>query len=164
MSRRTVAAATLSPIYLTALFYALMCGVYVPAALGQAQVQGQWQTLPYMMPVNPIHVSLLHTGQVLAVGGSENYPPNFDIGQFRAALWNPQSGNISIQNLPWDMFCTDMVNLPDGRILQTGGNIQYDPFLGSTRASAFDPATNQYVDVQNMAHGRWYPTSTVLGD
>jgi PKD repeat protein len=28
----------------------------------------------------------------------------------------------------------------------------------------FDPATSTFTDVENMAHGRWYPTVTTLGD
>ena len=147
-------------------FVVLCCSLlfFVPIAAGQADVTGQWQTLPYTIPVNPIHVSLLHNGKILAVGGSENYPPYLLAGQFRASLVDLQAGTATIQNVPWDMFCNQMVNLPDGRILIDGGNLQYDPFLGSPRASAFDPATNQYVDVQTMAHGRWYPTALVLGD
>jgi hypothetical protein len=43
-------------------------------ALAQAQVTGQWVTLPYLMPINPIRVALLHTGKVLVVAGSENDP------------------------------------------------------------------------------------------
>ena len=38
----------------------------------QAQVTGKWVTLPYTMAINPIHVGLMHTGQVLIVAGSEN--------------------------------------------------------------------------------------------
>src|SRR6516225_4267177 len=38
-------------------------GCLCPYAIGQAQVQGQWATLPYTMPINPIHVSLLHNGK-----------------------------------------------------------------------------------------------------
>src|SRR6185312_13385391 len=37
---------------------------------------GQWSTLPYTMPINPIHASLLHTGKVLLVAGSGNDPNN----------------------------------------------------------------------------------------
>jgi hypothetical protein len=64
------------------------------------------------------------------------------------------------------MFCNGMVPLPDGRIFINGG-VQppgYDPFHGTTRSSIFDPSTNTFTDAQNMAHGRWYPTVTVLGD
>ena len=28
----------------------------------------------------------------------------------------------------------------------------------------YDPATDSFTDVENMAHGRWYPTVTTLGD
>src|SRR5207248_2136834 len=44
------------------------------------------------------------------------------------------------------------------------GNLQYAPFLGERRNSVYDPATGQFTDVETMAHGRWYPTATALGD
>ena len=62
------------------------------------------------------------------------------------------------------MFCNGMVVLHDGRVLINGGNLQYDPFYGEPRNAVFDPATGLFTDVQNMAHGRWYPTVTTLGD
>ena len=49
-------------------------------------------------------------------------------------------------------------------MLINGGNLQYDPFHGQLRNAVYDPATDLFTDVQNMAHGRWYPTATVLGD
>src|SRR5690349_7328855 len=146
----------------------IICGLFVsllpPCAYGQAQVQGQWQTMSTTMPVNPIHVALLHTGKVLAIGGSENYLPNFQANQFRAALLDPKTGNSVIQNTGWDMFCNGLSQLPDGRILIAGGNLMYNPFLGSARASIYDPLTNKYMDVQSMAHGRWYPSNVTLAD
>ena len=48
---------------------------------GQANVTGQWQTLPTQMPINPVHVSLLHNGQVLIVSGLGAYPPTTPILQ-----------------------------------------------------------------------------------
>src|SRR5437870_5753761 len=44
--------------------------------LGTAAQQGQWYTLPYTMPTNPVHAALLHTGKVLIVSGSGNDPNN----------------------------------------------------------------------------------------
>src|SRR5437016_14525560 len=41
-------------------------------SVAQPNVQGQWTTLPYAMPINPVHVALLHTGKVLVVAGSGN--------------------------------------------------------------------------------------------
>ena len=62
------------------------------------------------------------------------------------------------------MFCNGMVNLPDGRMFINGGNLKYDPFWGEKRSAVFDPTTGVFTDIENMAHGRWYPTPTVLGD
>ena len=62
------------------------------------------------------------------------------------------------------MFCNAMALLKDGRALIDGGTIQYDPFYGQPQAAVFDPATNTFTNVQNMAHGRWYPTVVTLGD
>ena len=53
----------------------LVLSVLVPVTVGQANVQGQWSTLPYLMPINPIHAALLSNGKVLVVAGSGNCPP-----------------------------------------------------------------------------------------
>src|SRR5262245_63928709 len=137
--------------------------VWVPSvrAQSQAHVVGQWTTLPYLMPINPVHLALLRNGKVLVVSGSGNVATETD---FRAGLWDPQSGTITTQALAWDMFCNAMVTLPDGRVFINGGNLQYDPFHGQPRNAVYDPSTDLFADVQTMAHGRWYPTATVLGD
>ena len=131
-----------------------------PSLLAQTG-QGQWQTLPYTMPINPIHAALLYNGKVLIVSGSGNVAGNTN---FQAALWDPQAGTITTQPVAWDMFCNGMVVLPDGRPFVMGGTLQYDPFHGELSTSTYDPATNTFTNQQSMAHGRWYPTGTVLGD
>ena len=84
-----------------------------PLLWAQAGLQGQWTTLPYLMPINPIHLALLNNGTVLIVAGSGNFPTETN---FSAALWDPKAGTIFTQaGLPWDMFCNGMVVLPDGR-------------------------------------------------
>ena len=93
---RTVA---LSAIFLCAL------GVVSQKAAAQAQVTGQWVTLPYLMPINPIRVALLHTGKVLVVAGSENDPNKNAQKSSKAAIWNLGTGNILVQDMPWDVFC-----------------------------------------------------------
>ena len=132
-----------------------------PAILAQSSSQGQWQTLPYTMPINPVHVALLYNGKVLIVSGSGNVAGNTN---FQAALWDPQAGTITTQPVAWDMFCNGMIVLPDGRPFVMGGTLQYDPFHGELRTSTYAAATNTFTDQQSMAHGRWYPTGTVLGD
>ena len=139
----------------------LMFAIATPTSSAQANIYGQWSTLPYLMPINPVHVALMYNGKVLVVSGSGNDPSNHNL---RAAVWDPAAGTITVQTVAWDMFCNGMVVLSDGRAFINGGSIQYDPFLGQTKSSVFDPSNNTFTDVQNMAHGRWYPTVTNLGD
>src|SRR3984893_12549259 len=149
---------------LTSLLFAglaLIAAFCVPAAHGQANVIGTWKTVPAQMPINPIHTALMSNGKILVVSGSGNNPPQtiFNVG-----VWDPSSNTINQQTQSWDMFCNGMIVLPDGRPFIVGGNLQYDPFFGWNRTSIYNPTTGVFVDMENMAHGRWYPTSTVLGD
>jgi hypothetical protein len=139
----------------------LIYGYLGPSAMGQAAVQGQWATLPYLMPINPVHMALMNNGKVLIVSGSGNLPSNTN---YAAAIWDPQAATITTQPLGWDMFCNGMIILSDGRPFVVGGTAAYDPFLGQVKTSAYDPATGSFTDLQSMAHGRWYPTATTLSD
>ena len=129
--------------------------------LAQAGTQGQWRTLTNQVPINPVHVALLRTGQVLIVAGSGNVATETN---FQAAIWDPAAQTFQTRSLGWDMFCNGMVTLHDGRVLINGGNLKYDPFWGEPRNALFDPMTGLFTDVENMLHGRWYPTVTTLGD
>jgi hypothetical protein len=140
---------------------ALVACALVTSSAAQANLQGQWSTLSSPMPINPVHVALLNTGKVLIVSGSGNVAGNTN---YQAATWDPQTNAITTQPITWDMFCNGMVLLPDGRPFINGGTLQYDPFHGELRSAVFDPATNTFTNVQSMAHGRWYPTVTMLGD
>jgi hypothetical protein len=132
-----------------------------PRAAAQSGVQGQWQTLPNQMPINPVHAALLHNGKVLIVSGSGNLPTNTNL---RAAIFDPTTRTVTTQPVNWDMFCNGMLVLPDGRAFVNGGTLQYDPFHGELRSAVYDPSTGQFTDLQTMAHGRWYPTVTSLKD
>ena len=138
------------------------CSANVP------HVTGTWVTLPYLMPINPISATLLHTGKILIVAGSENDADNYSAGaeSYRNAVWDPtgtDESSITVQNVPYDVFCSGTAVLPDGRPLVIGGTSSY-AFTGDNRASIFDPATEDFVQSQNMVDGRWYGTATALGD
>jgi hypothetical protein len=155
-----------------------------PTSPVAAAQYGKWSTLPYTMPINPIHAALLRTGKVLIVSGSGNDPNNaFPINNnpdYEAAVWNLQTGKITTQRVGWDMFCNGMSIMPDGRVLINGGTASYGalapvggasdiPFTGLGNSSVFDPATESFYVADgpnsgNTAHGRWYPTLTELGD
>ncbi len=148
-------------LFAAAVIAACIFLLHAPVSRAQANVQGTWQTLPTVMPINPVHSVLMHNGKILVVSGSGNYPQQT---VFNAGVFDPVADTVTTQVLNWDMFCNGMVALPDGRPFIMGGNLQYDPFHGWQRTAAYDPATGNFVDMEDMAHGRWYPTSTVLGD
>lgn len=166
------------PVFLqitqTALVLLLAAAASVPGAWAQADVQGQWSTLPYSMTINPIHVALMHNGTILVTTGSGNCPPSQSgcptgppyggSNHSGAAVLDPVAKSITQLSVGYDMFCNGMTVLPDGRVFINGGTVAYDPFLGSPQNSVFDPATNSFTALQNMAHGRWYPTVITLGD
>jgi len=166
---------TMSLLQRYCFWFLFVMGVLPPGLMGQAPTVGSWSTATYTMPINPIHVTLLHNGKILVVAGSGNCPPSqsgcpssspYGPGnQSGALVLDPSTGNITQFNVSWDMFCNDMVPLPDGRVFINGGTLQYDPFFGLSKSSIFDPVTNTFTDVpKDMAHGRWYPTLTTLGD
>jgi hypothetical protein len=129
------------------------------------ELNGRWDTLPFDMPLNPVHVALMHTGKVLIVSGSGNDPDNKNL---QAAVWNPNTLTIKTFQIPWDMFCGGMVILPDGKPFLFGGTLRYDTpvFLGEPRSATFDPTEETFTDNPGMgaANGRWYPSGAVLGD
>jgi hypothetical protein len=120
------------------------------------------------MAINPISATLLHTGKVFVVAGSENDAYNNATGaeSYRAALWDPtgtDQSSIVTKQVAYDVFCSGTAQLPHGRTLTIGGSSTY-AFTGEARATFFDPATEQMVQSQNMADGRWYGSAIALGD
>src|SRR5438445_4267643 len=118
--------------------FVLLCssGLAVPAmaqtcASNIPHIQGVWRTLPYMAPINPISTTLLNTGQVLIVAGSENDADNNQFAgaeTFRNATWDPagtDQSSITVQKINFDVFCSGTSVLPDGRSLIVGGTSSY---------------------------------------
>jgi Domain of unknown function (DUF1929)/Glyoxal oxidase N-terminus len=152
-----------------------------PVHTSTGHPMGVWNTLPYSMPINPVHAALLHTGKILLVSGSGNCPPTlagcapgpqYPQG---AALLDLSANQITTLPIGWDMFCNGMSIMQDGRVLINGGTKGYGalevvgvqgeiPFTGLPNTSLFDPGTESFVDLTPTAHGRWYPTVTELND
>lgn len=75
-----------------------------------------------------------------------------------------------------DLFCSDQVQLADGRVLAAGGTDWYnDPSIPGTdfgiaelaglkNARIFDPATNRWTQSGKMNFARWYPSLVTLPD
>ncbi len=134
-----------------------------------------WEPIAAHFHHLPVHLALLHTGKVLAFGGSGNFPPSLDRPS-PAELWDPEHAGDPEpvgQALPSDVFCTGHAFLPDGRLVVAGGTRRYDhqwfglgipPFRGADRAYAFDPSTEAWTRLPNLGRGRWYPSLAGLPD
>ena len=105
--------------------------------LAQTNEQGQWRTLSYSMPINPVHMALMNNGKVLIVAGSGNLPTETN---FEAAVWDPSADTI-VPAATRGGICsaTACRSLLDGRVFVNGGNLKYDPFWGERRSASFDP-------------------------
>ncbi|HEY7516666.1 MAG TPA: Calx-beta domain-containing protein [Methylomirabilota bacterium] len=141
----------------------VVLGIGLPATPAGAQlsVTGQWSTMSVNAPVQPIHVALLRTGKVLMVEGSSNDSTQ---NVYRYTIWNPAAGTFATGTTPWDLFCNSMSFFPDGRLLISGGNLSYNPYTGLKTTTIFDPLTEKFIQVEDMAKGRWYPTTVMLKD
>lgn len=130
------------------------------------------------IPVNGVHATLLATGKVLWFSRIDGNDP---IPEAAAYLWDPSkpAGDPAAlrsvpppvnpdTGLPVNLFCAGQSLLADGQVLVTGGNLAYptttNDWKGLDRIYTFDPWSEQWTEQPRMAHGRWYPTQTLLPD
>ena len=108
-----------------ALLTTSLCALSVGSqkAAAQSQVTGQWATLPYLMPINPVRLDLLRNGKLLIVAGSENDPNKHLQGSSKAAVWDLPLQTIPVQQMLWDVFCNGGTFFADGRCMVVGGGI-----------------------------------------
>ena len=104
---------------------------------------------PFDWPIVAVHLQLLRNGKVLSWG---------KVGD--PYVWNRATNTFTPRPSASHLFCSGHSFLPDGRLLVTGGHIDDD--RGLPDANIFDPATETWTRVANMARGRWYPTNTTL--
>ena len=60
-----------------------------------------------------------------------------------------------------DFFCAGQSFLPDGKLLVASGTKDY-AFTPSQGAYLFDPILEEWIRLEPMKHGRWYPTLLTL--
>ena len=138
----------------------------------QAQTGGSW-AFAFNTPIPAIHVTLLKTGKVLyGIGSGWNYNRQPPQGPFDARVRDMNTGAENILTQSEDIFCAGQCELADGTILFAGGTLLYDTnvdncngnYHGLNATYEFDPDSETFNKVQNMAHGRWYPTLIPMDD
>lgn len=141
-----------------------------PCTTGGPECVGQWQVLPTEVPARAIHSVLMHNGKVLLIAGSGNDEDLFAAGDFRTVVYDPADNSFTDVDTPEDFFCAGHVQLPDGKVLVMGGNLDYAApdgsvgYKGLKKSYLFDPDTNSYTPTNDMLAGHWYPSATIMGN
>lgn len=120
---------------------------------------GQWDPTIVPLPTVAVNLNLMHTSQLLFWAGDFESAANY------GELWNPQNNVITDVPNPFsNIFCSAAVHLADGRLLVAGGHDKANGLMGLADSNLFDPVTQTWQHLPNMAYRRWYPTLTMLGD
>ena len=111
---------------------------------------GSWSA-PFSWPIVAVHLNLLWNGKVLAWGkfGSPY-------------VYDPANGSFKAVLAGANVFCSGHAFLPDGRLFVAGGHISDNHGLRDVHL--FNPATLTWSKSADMRQGRWYPSSTELGN
>ena len=134
-------------------YSAMVSVTFANATAGNPAQNGLWGgllTLPFVTTAS----ALLPGGKVLSWEGQS--------WGFDARVWNPQFNSFVLVPPPVNIFCSGLQQMADGRILVVGGHVTGD--TGLTALNAFDPKTNSWDVLADMAFPRWYPTATALPD
>lgn len=162
----------------------LAVGPLTPAHSPDPAVVGAWSPA-FDGEVPAVNLVLLHDGTVLYWSGVEAdaHDHVHEATFFTATPQDGQSRVLEFQDgIPHihtpvnpdggaaDLFCTGHTFLPDGRLLVAGGTDWQTlpslttPLEGTTDARLYDPATRTWSLVDDMDHGRWYPSVISLPD
>ena len=122
-------------------------------------IVGQWDSTIVQLPTVAVNLNLMHTTQLLFWAGDFESAANY------GELWNPQNNVITDVPNPFsNIFCSAAVHLADGRLLVAGGHDKANGLMGLAESNLFDPVTQTWQHLPNMAYRRWYPTLTMLGN
>lgn len=122
-------------------------------------IVGDWDP-PFPLPLIAIHSAVLPTGKVLLFSAEHGVPG------IHGWVMDPQT--LALTNVqppdPWNPDCAGHSFLSDGRLLVAGGTVSFTPLTGSKLAFLFDPYGEQWIQIDDMAGGRWYPSCVTLRD
>lgn len=138
----------------------LLCSfIHGPSALSGPADDGDWSE-PFALPLIAIHAAMLPTGKVLLFSAEHGVPG------IHGWLLDPVS--LALKNVPppppWNPDCAGHSFLADGRLLVSGGTLGFNPTRGPKTAYIFDSFTEQWIPIEDMRAGRWYPSNITLPD
>ncbi len=142
-----------------------------PTPLSPAQ-HGSWSAV-HSWPLIPIHAVLMPDGRMLTFGAQPNGAAS---AFFSVDMWDnagaPESGHLTVANGTGnDLFCGSQLLLPPldagspPSVFVAGGdawNGQQTTSIGHRRSTVYNGSSNTLAAGPEMAHARWYASSTTL--
>jgi hypothetical protein len=123
------------------------------SSAGNPALSGMWSGT-ISLPIVCVHSALLPNGKILMWEGQSS-------GNI-AIVWSPTTTAVDWAQAPTNRFCSALEQMGDGRILSVGGALA--DHNGLVSANVFDPGTESWTILADMAYPRWYPTVTILPD
>src|SRR5690606_21297146 len=144
--------------------FLLFIGFKSFAQTPQPHIDGQWGDI-IEFDIVPVAVANLPDGRL--VTWSSKYHDHFDMndGYTFTQIFDPNGGldgkggvlPRTVNETFHDMFCPGINNLPDGRLLVTGGS-------SDEKTSIYDPKTGIWTADENMKVARGYQGAVTLAD
>ncbi|GAB2226728.1 hypothetical protein Drorol1_Dr00022548 [Drosera rotundifolia] len=161
--------------HLLSIFLATM--IMIP--LARAELPGTWELLVPDAGIASMHTAVTRFGTVVLLDRTNNGPTrkhllprqcNNKTGTLKdcyahSVLFSPQTNELRPLKILTDTWCSSGQFLPDGTLLQTGGDR-----LGWRKIRKFVPCeTTGFCDWKELegvelARGRWYATNQILPD
>ena len=112
------------------------------------------------LPLVPAAGANLPDGRVLLWSARDRFEFGGNAGRTYTVVLNPSTGQTTerlVTETGHDMFCPGTSNLPDGRVMVTGGS-------SDNKTSIFNPSTNVWTTAAAPRITRAYHANTVLAD
>jgi YVTN family beta-propeller protein len=125
----------------------------------QGPERSRWST-PVSLALVPAAGANLPDGRVLLWSARDRFEFGGDLGRTQTLVLNLGTGQATqtvVSNTAHDMFCPGTSNLPDGRLLVSGGS-------SARKTSIFNPATGVWTAAAAPQIARAYHANTVLAD
>ncbi len=126
---------------------------------GGENTTGSWGPVENVGLV-PVAMANIPNGNILMWSAYANMTFGGTNGYTQTVIYDPDTGGLSarqVGNTQHDMFCPGIANMPDGRVMVTGGS-------GNAETSIYNPATDTWEDTSDMNIGRGYHANVTLSD
>ncbi|KAK9732771.1 hypothetical protein RND81_04G020600 [Saponaria officinalis] len=162
--------------------FSLLFFLYTKLPRGMADLPGTWELLVQDAGIASMHTAVTRFGTVVLLDRTNIGPTRLILPKHHcrndqndnvlkhdcyahSALFDPTTNKIRPLTIQTDTWCSSGQFLPDGTLLQTGGDM--DGWKKIRKFVPCDPTQFCDWEEQNsveLSHGRWYSTNQILPD